>query len=120
MLKNKADLEYYLLDETKCGPEPLFVLIGGAQEHFGCHVDEVFQALVRLVAAQYLECLEAGKKLKAAISLEELQEYARTRLAAGEDLQQPPDVGEEYCFAATSLGRQQLRPEDRPVPRQES
>ena len=106
-------LEYRLIDETKCGKEPLFVLVktvGAAR------LDPLLKALVRLVTDGRLLCTREVDGKVVAVSVADLQSYCRGRQQEGEDLAEPPNVGGGYDFAATDRGIALLKEKDRPIP----
>lgn len=108
--------EYDLINETKCGDEPLSILLPETKDPKA--LDALARVLVRLVKLGYLECSsdDKAKIFPLRITLGDLRVYFRTRTQFGEKLQDYPGCCPEYHFRATDKGIKQLRLGDRPIP----
>ena len=109
-------IEYELLDETKCGDEPLSILLSGCNNKK--EIALLAKALVRLVRMRCLECSSDDNTRPSSIklTLKDLRTYLEIRERHGESLEEYPEHCPEYHFQATDLGIGHLRPEDRPIP----
>lgn len=105
--------EYELINETKCGSEELFVLIGGFSKEYG--LEELLKAIVKLVNYGYLSYSYQSTEALTQITLEQLKKYVQMRLDAGEELDEYPEVCDEYAFTATEKGLEILSEEDKPI-----
>jgi hypothetical protein len=105
-------LDYAIIDETKCGIEELSVLIGGFAQEYG--LENLIGSLVRLVNSGLISCY-LGDTLREIITGDELEEYINKRKLANENLDEYPDVCEEYSFVATDKGIEQLSDDDKPI-----
>ena len=105
-------LEYELIEETKCGKEELSVLIEAFSQEYG--LENLIASLVKLVEEGFIDCF-VGKDKKQNITKQELEAYIDKRLMMNEDLSEYPEVCEEYYFFATDKGISQLSDEDKPI-----
>ena len=106
-----SPLEYYIIHETMCGPEPFFVLLGSelARKH---GYETLTQALHSLVDRKLLQCTRNGVVIVPTIP--ELIYSCVERKRLGESLNEPSDLGATYEFEATEEGIKLLQPEDQP------
>ena len=107
-------LDYKIIDSTKCGEEPLFILISIAQHLSVKDLKVLFRSLVKLVGAGLLRCNDVNSR-QTKIVLRQLDQYVARRKKAGEVLSEPPNRWLEYSFEATPQGISFLRPKDRPL-----
>lgn len=109
-------IEYDLINETKCGDEPLYILMAGYAPKD--EPDELFKALVHLVELRYLECFSDDKSRPRPLKViyEDLETYFKIRKKFKENLDEYPENCPEYHFYATAVGINQLSDEDKPVP----
>lgn len=106
-----SPLEYYILHETACGPEPFFVLLGS---EFAERQDYevIAKAIGSLIARSLLESRHNG--MPVIPSAEQLIYSCLERQRLGESLEEPSDLGAAYEFYATEQGIKLLKPEHRP------
>lgn len=110
-----SKIEYDLINETKCGDEPLYILMAGYAPKN--EPGELFKALVHLVELRYLECFSDDKSrprpLK--ITYADLENYLKIRKKSNENLGEYPENCPEYHFYATDTGINQLSDDDKPI-----
>jgi hypothetical protein len=111
-----TELEYELLEECKCGPEPIFVLVSSCEWEKVSEVEKFICALVGLFERGLLASSSLAPRGSVLSPAETIREYFTTRVAAGESLDEPPEVVGEITFTTTEEGLACLLPEDRPVP----
>ena len=106
-----SPLEYYIIHETMCGPEPFFVLLGS---DLACK--QGYETLVRtldsLIERKLLQCTRNG--MAVVPTIQELIYSCAERERLGESLDEPSELGGAYEFEATEDGIKLLRPEDQP------
>lgn len=110
-MRQLSPLEYYVIQETMCGPEPFFVLLGAeiAQTHGS---EALVRALVSLMERGFLHCERDGAPANP--TFEELLYNCAERERIGELLGEPSDLGAVYSFEATNEGINLLKLEDQP------
>ena len=106
-------LDYGIIDETKCGIEELSLLIGGLAQEYG--LGSLLDSLIRLVNLGFINCYVGNTDEKHNVTKEELKEYISKRNMANENLDEYPEVCEEYSFSATDKGIEQLSEDDKPI-----
>lgn len=110
-MRQLSKLEYYIIQETMCGPEPLFVLLG-AEIVKTSDSETLVRTLVSLIERNLLHCERNG--MPATPTVEELLSHCSERERMGELLGEPSNLGAMYSFEAGDEGIRLLRPEDQP------
>ena len=88
-------LEYKIIDVTKCGKEPLFVLISMYWKLSRTkNIKLFFSSLIKLAREDFLECTDRSSRL-VHLSLSILNKYVARRTEVGEILSEPPDNTED-------------------------
>lgn len=106
-----SPLEYYILHETACGPEPFFVLLGSEfAEQQG--YEAMATAIGSLIGRNLLTATHNG--VPVIPSSEQLVYSCLERERLKENLDEPSDLGSAYEFHASEEGIALLKPEHRP------
>jgi hypothetical protein len=112
-MESISKLEYELIEYTKCGEEPLSVLIAGFMDEYG--LDRLLRSLIHLVEINCLTCSkDYSKGRNTKVTIKDLTEYIEIRKANKENIKEYPECVEEYHFTATDKGINYLKEEDKP------
>ena len=110
-MKNK--LQYSILNECKCGPEPLFVIVSFVNPEIKTDLTQLIEELIDLQNKRLIECFFQNKKI--IVLKTQLEEYFNKRNHAKEDLEEPSDVCDEFSFVTTDAGLLLLNDKDKPI-----
>jgi formate-dependent phosphoribosylglycinamide formyltransferase (GAR transformylase) len=110
-MRQLSPLEYYVIQETMCGSEPFFVLLG-AEVVKNSGTEFLVRTLVALIEGNLLRCERNGMAVTPTV--EELLQHCSERERMGELLGEPSDLGAMYSFEASDAGIKLLKPQDQP------
>jgi hypothetical protein len=104
---------YQILDECKYGREEFFVLVSSVDYLEPAELEAFNTALLDLTERGLLVAYAGDQRLRH-FDHGVLARYLRTRIEAGENLDEPTSACEELAFETTDAGVALLRPEDHP------
>ena len=114
-MKELDSIAYGIIEECKCGPEELFVLISSVYPGEQQEIDNFIKTIAKLNQNGLLICRNANSSKEITVNYQALKFYVTLREEAGEKLDEYPIVCEEYVFEATDLGISNLSEKDKPV-----
>ncbi len=108
-----SNFEYEIINECKCGPEELFVLMSSIDYNSQREIDLFFDSLLKLVNNDLLVCRSNKDIFK--IKREHLYGYLKIKLENNESLENHSDFADEYLFESTKKAIELLKEEDKPI-----